>query len=90
MMAKKTKRRVRGGGQKEFPQPHITHSYNQGMGGVDVMDKWLASYRPIIKGKNWYWSLLVHALILYLLYRPGNFTASQTRRNFPILTSDVK
>ena len=53
MMAKKTKRPVRGGGQKEFPQPHIIHFYNQGMGGVDVMDKWRALYRPIIKGKNW-------------------------------------
>ena len=29
---RQAKRRVRGGGQKEFTQPHIIYSYNQGMG----------------------------------------------------------
>ena len=31
--------------------------YNAGMGGVDLMNRLLSSYRPSIRGKKWYWPL---------------------------------
>lgn len=44
------------------PQPFIVKEYNHGMGGVDLLDKLLSSYRPTICGKKWWWPLFVHAL----------------------------
>ena len=38
-------------------QPHLIHMYNAGMGGVDLMNRLLSSYRPSIRGKKWYWPL---------------------------------
>ena len=32
--------------------------YNEGIGGVDLMDRLLASYRPSICRKKWWWLLL--------------------------------
>ena len=32
------------------------------MGGVDLMDRLLESYRPIIRGKKWYWILFINFL----------------------------
>ena len=43
-------------------QPHIIHQYNSGMGGVDVMDRLLASYRPMLRGKKWWWPLFLNAV----------------------------
>lgn len=40
------------------------HSYNEGMGGVDLMDCFLATYWPRIWGKNWYRPLFSDALNL--------------------------
>ena len=40
------------GGNKEVTQPHLINSYNKGMGGVDLMDRLLETYRPVIRGKN--------------------------------------
>ena len=38
------------------------------MGGVDLMDRALSDYRPCIKGKKWYWSLLVNALNISVVF----------------------
>ena len=40
------------GGNKEVTQPHLINSYNKGMGGVELMDRLLETYRPVIRGKN--------------------------------------
>ena len=32
------------------------------MGGVDLMDRLSASYRPMIQGKKWHWPLFLNAL----------------------------
>ena len=45
-------------------QPHLIHAYNQGMGGVDLMDRMLAPYRPSIGGKKWYCTLYTNALFV--------------------------
>ena len=52
------RRRVKGQPVNNVQQPHLIHAYNQGMGGVDLMDRMLASHRPSIRGKKWYWPLL--------------------------------
>jgi len=45
-------------------QPHIIHQYNIGMGGVDVMDRLLSSYRPMLRGKKWWWPLFLNVISL--------------------------
>ena len=37
---------------EKVKQPMLVKEYNSGMGGVDVMDKLLGSYRPMIHGKK--------------------------------------
>jgi DNA excision repair protein ERCC-6 len=49
-------------GQLQVKQPHLIWRYNAGMGGVDVMDKLLAAYRPNVRSKKWWWPLFTHAL----------------------------
>ena len=36
--------------------------YNNGMREVDVMDQLLSSYRQSIRGKKWYWPLVINGL----------------------------
>ena len=54
--------RVKGQPVNNVQQPHLIHAYNQGMGGVDLLDRMLASYRPSIRGKKWNWPLFTNAL----------------------------
>ena len=56
------RRRVKGQPVNNVQQPHLIHAYNQGMGGVDLMDRMLASYRPSIRGKKWDWPLFTNSL----------------------------
>ena len=46
----------------QVTQPHLIHLYNKGMGGVDLMDRLLSSYRPMIRGTKWYWPLFINGL----------------------------
>lgn len=58
-----TNRRVKGQKNKvSIKQPHIIKQYNEHMGGVDLMDRLLGSYRPMIRGKKWWWPLFLNAL----------------------------
>ena len=57
-----TRRRVKGASQCLVKQPHLIKQYNEGMGGVDLMDRLLGTYRPRILGKKWYWPLFLNAL----------------------------
>ena len=34
-------------------QPFVIKKYNEGMGGIDVMDHLLGSYRPNVSAKKW-------------------------------------
>ena len=40
----------------------LVKPYNNGMGGVDVMDRLLGSYRPRICGKKCYWLSVINGL----------------------------
>ena len=64
----RVKRRVKGKGETMVQQPNIVKRYNQGMGGVDLMDRALSEFRPCIHGKKWYWPLLVNALNISVVY----------------------
>ena len=57
-------RRVKRSSNVKVKQPYLVHKYNEGMGGVDLMDRLLATYRPGIRGKKWYWPLFSNALNL--------------------------
>ena len=61
---KKTQRFVRGKGKVQVPQPYLIAAYNQGMGGVDLMDRLLGAYRPTIKAKKWWFPLVVNLINL--------------------------
>ena len=57
-----TTRHVKGSSNVTVPQPHIVRKYNESMGGVDLLDRLLSSYRPMIRGKKWWWPLFLNAL----------------------------
>ena len=59
---RKVSRRVKGKSGTYVDQPNLVKSYNESMGGVDVMDRLLGSYRPLIRGKKWWWPLFTNAL----------------------------
>ena len=61
---KLVKRWKRGKGSVNMEQPHAIKAYNQGMGGVDLVDRALSDLRPNFNGKKWYWSLVINALNL--------------------------
>ncbi|KRY27820.1 PiggyBac transposable element-derived protein 3, partial [Trichinella spiralis] len=42
--------------------PEIVRRYNTSMGGVDILDKLLSSYRPRLRSKKWWWNLFSNAL----------------------------
>ena len=49
---KSARRRVKAVKAQDVPQPYVVHKYNKGIGGVDVLDRMLASYRPRLRSKN--------------------------------------
>jgi len=36
----------------EVPQPTVVNNYNCHMGGVDMLDSFMANYRPKFRSKN--------------------------------------
>ncbi|KAF2905850.1 hypothetical protein ILUMI_00322 [Ignelater luminosus] len=50
----KTARRVKGEHKKDVQQPNATKKYNDGMRGVDLLDRLCASYRPKLRSKKWW------------------------------------
>ena len=49
-------------------QPAVIAAYNQGMGGVDLLDRALSDLRPVIRGKKWYGPLVINALNIAFVY----------------------
>ena len=43
-------------------QPFCFYLYNQGMGGVDLLDRFISQYRPSIQAKKWYWPLFLNCI----------------------------
>ena len=55
------KHRVKKEPDARITQPHLIKQYNNG-GGVDVMDRLLGSYRLMMRGKKWYWPVIINAI----------------------------
>lgn len=47
-------------------QPNLIASYNANMGGVDLLDNFVAKYRIAVKGKKWWWPLFINYIDLAL------------------------
>lgn len=41
-------------------QPNLISSYNANMGGVDMLDNFVAKYRVAVKGKKWWWPIFLN------------------------------
>lgn len=50
-----------------IPQPNVVHNYNRYMGGVDLLDRCLSNYRPVIRGKKWYFPFFSHCLNVFVV-----------------------
>ena len=59
---RRCKRRVKGAARSRCNSASFLTQYNKGMAGVDLMERLLASYRPTIRGKKWYWPLFTNTL----------------------------
>jgi len=46
----------------ELPQPTVVNSYNRHMGGVDILDSFMANYRPTFRSKKWWWPLFLNGV----------------------------
>ena len=51
-------------------QPEIIDKYNNGMGGVDLLDQLLSYYRIFIKSKKWTLRFIFHFIDLAVCARP--------------------
>ncbi|KAK9700380.1 Transposase IS4 [Popillia japonica] len=51
-------------GKIDMNQPHLFQSYNKGMGGVDLLDQSVSTYRIAIRSKKWWWPLFTHMINL--------------------------
>ena len=58
----KVSRWVKGKGKVSVDQPKVICEYNKGMGGVDLFDVLLGSYRPNLHSKKWWGPLFSNAL----------------------------
>lgn len=59
-----SKRRYSGAEKKhiQINCPIMIDSYNKTMGGVDLLDKFLSTYRPSMRGKKWWFGFYTHAI----------------------------
>ena len=62
------KRWIKGIGKGNVDQPAMIAEDSKGMGGVDLLDRALSDLRPIIRGKKWYWPLIINALNIAFVY----------------------
>jgi len=69
----------------QVQQPAVFHSYNQTMGGVDLFDQHVATYRIGFRSKKWYWPIFLQAIDAavsnaWILFR--QMSASTTQLEF--------
>ena len=71
----KAERTVKRRPKRFIDQPFIIKMYNEGVGGLDVCDRLLSSYRPRLQSKKWWWNLFSNLLNLSVVasFRFYNF-----------------
>ena len=47
--------------QRSVPQPHLIKNYNHDIGGVDLVDRSISEFRPMIRWRKFYGPLIVNA-----------------------------
>ena len=62
------KRWIKGKGKQNIQHPAVIAAYNQGMDGVDLLDRALSNLRPVICGKKWYWPLVINDINIGFIY----------------------
>ena len=72
-------RRVKKEPRKIVPQPHAIRMYNKGMGGVDVCDRKLCTYRPRLRNRKWWWNIFTHVLNLSVVAAHGVYNRITVR-----------
>ena len=65
-------------------QPFCFYQYNQGMGGVDLLDRFISQYKPTIQAKKWHWPLFVNCveMLTVALWRLNVIIGSSLRLHF--------
>lgn len=46
----------------EVQQPTVVNSYNYHMGSVDLLDAFMANFRPMFRSKKWWWPLFINGI----------------------------
>ena len=59
---------IKGKGKENVQQTAVIAAYNRRMGGVDLLDRALSDLRPVIRGKKWYWPLVINALNIAFVF----------------------
>ena len=62
------KRWVKGTRKSNVNQPTIIAAYNREMRGVELLDCALSDLRHVIRGKKWYWPLVINALNIAFVF----------------------
>lgn len=83
----KVNRWVKKEGKKNIQQPYLITMYNKGMGGVDVCDQMLSTYRPRLRSRKWYWNIFAQLLNLSIVasfrfYQYVNPTSEVSHKDF--------
>ena len=60
-------------------QPKVIAKYNSSMGGVDLFDGHVATYRIAFRSKKWYWPLIIHGIDAAVSNSWVMFRSSSTR-----------
>ena len=76
--------------------PNVISVYNKSMGGVDRSDQNISLYRASIRGKKWYYPLILHcvdlavsnAWILHRLANKGNATKQMDHLEFKLAIAE--
>jgi hypothetical protein len=70
----------------KIDRPHIVHQYNQSMGGVDLLDAFVARNRFHLRSKRWYLFLFWHSVSValvnaWLLYQKDFILMGRCRKD---------
>jgi hypothetical protein len=79
---------------KMFPCPKAVTTYNNYMGGVDLLDSMLGYYRIQIRSKKWYHKIMFHMFDLvrvnaWILWRKHNDAVHMPLADFKIAIADA-
>ena len=77
----------REGAKVAVAMPNVVKRYNSNMGGVDTLDSRIQLYHVTIKGKKWYWPIVIWILESfisnsYLIYRAADGSAAMDQLQF--------